>query len=62
MKAMRGTLQWVQDVEEMENARVMPKTNARGRAGRSAANVIGYVHPEASGRTTPSAEGSTSAS
>ena len=44
-RAMRPTLTFVQDVEKHVNRRTMPKTNARGRSGRAATNVVGYMDP-----------------
>ena len=42
---MRTTLAFARDVEKHVNRRTMPKTNARGREGQAATNLIGYKHP-----------------
>ena len=49
-RTMRTTLAFARDVEKHVNRRTMPKTNARGREGQAATNVIGYKHPTESAR------------
>ncbi|RDX41098.1 hypothetical protein OH76DRAFT_1475946 [Lentinus brumalis] len=43
-RAMSGTSKFVRNVESYANRRTMPKTNARGKEGQAATDVIGYRH------------------
>ncbi len=43
-RAMSGTSRFVRNVESHIKRRTMPKTNAQGRQGQAATDVIGYAH------------------